>query len=64
MEVKDRVKAVLFDLDETLLKLPVNYEELREKLKYAVVWGSGKFSGQRVGRQHVLEDGDVVELLA
>jgi uncharacterized protein len=40
------------------------HKELREKLKYAVLWGSGKFSGQRVGRQYVLEDGDVVELLA
>ena len=40
------------------------HKELREKLKYAVVWGSGKFNGQRVGRQHVLEDGDIVELLA
>jgi uncharacterized protein len=40
------------------------HKELREKLKYAVLWGSGKFSGQRVGRQYVLEDGDIVELLA
>jgi len=40
------------------------HKELHEKLKYAVVWGSGKFQGQRVGRSYVLEDGDVVELLA
>jgi uncharacterized protein len=40
------------------------HKELREKLKYAVLWGSGKFSGQRVGRQYALEDGDIVELLA
>jgi uncharacterized protein len=40
------------------------HKELREKLKYAVLWGSGKFGGQRVGRQYVLEDGDIVELLA
>jgi ribosome-interacting GTPase 1 len=39
------------------------HHELREKLRYATLWGgSGKFSGQRVGRDHVLEDGDVVEL--
>ena len=42
----------------------VIHKELRENLKYAVLWGSGKFSGQRVGRQYVLEDGDVVELLS
>lgn len=41
------------------------HHELREKLRYALVWGaSGKFKGQRVGRQHVLEDEDVVELYA
>jgi uncharacterized protein len=41
------------------------HHELREKLKYAVLWGaSGKFAGQRVGRQHVLEDEDVVEVYA
>lgn len=42
----------------------VIHKDLREQLKYAVLWGSGKFSGQRVGRQYVLEDGDIVELLS
>lgn len=27
------MKAVLFDLDETLLKLPINYDELRRRLR-------------------------------
>lgn len=31
-------------------------------LKSARVWGSGLFDGQMVGRDHVLHDGDVVEL--
>ena len=39
------------------------HHDLREKLRYATVWGaSGRFAGQRVGREHVLDDGDVVEL--
>jgi ribosome-interacting GTPase 1 len=39
------------------------HHQLREQLQYAAIWGnSGRFSGQRVGRDHVLEDGDVVEL--
>ena len=38
------------------------HKELLVKLKYAQVWGSGKFDAQRVGRDHVLLDGDVVEL--
>ncbi len=33
-----------------------------EKLKSARVWGSVAFDGQMVGRDHVLHDGDVVEL--
>lgn len=40
------------------------HKEIREKLRYAVLWGSGRFSGQRIGRQYVLQDGDVVELIA
>jgi ribosome-interacting GTPase 1 len=32
------------------------------KLRYALVWGSAKFEGQRVGRDYVLADGDVLQL--
>ncbi len=38
------------------------HKDFRTRLKYALVWGSGRFEGQRVKREHVLEDGDVVEL--
>ncbi len=37
------------------------HKDFRSKLKYAVVWGSGKYDGQRASRGHVLQDGDVVE---
>jgi ribosome-interacting GTPase 1 len=33
-----------------------------ENLKAARVWGTGVFDGQLVGRDHVLQDGDVIEL--
>ena len=39
------------------------HKEIGQKLRYAQIWGSSKFSGQRVGRQHVVEDGDIVELV-
>jgi ribosome-interacting GTPase 1 len=38
------------------------HKSWRQRLKYALVWGSTKFPGQRVGRDYVLADGDIVEL--
>jgi len=38
------------------------HKEFVQKLKYARIWGSGEFDGQPVSRDHVLRDGDVVEL--
>jgi small GTP-binding protein len=38
------------------------HKDFALKLKYAQLWGSGKFDGQRVSRDHVVEDGDVLEL--
>jgi len=38
------------------------HKDFKYKLRYAVVWGSGKFDGQRVGPEHVLLDNDVIEL--
>ncbi len=38
------------------------HKDIRHHLKYAQVWGSGKFAGQRVHRGYTPEDGDIVEL--
>jgi ribosome-interacting GTPase 1 len=38
------------------------HKDFKSKLKYAVVWGSGKFDGQRVSQDHVLRDNDIIEL--
>jgi small GTP-binding protein len=38
------------------------HKDFRKKLKYALVWGSGKFDGQRVSQDHVLKDNDIIEL--
>jgi ribosome-interacting GTPase 1 len=32
--------------------------------KYARLWGEGSFEGQQVGREHVVADGDVIEIHA
>jgi ribosome-interacting GTPase 1 len=38
------------------------HRDMAESLKFARVWGSTKFDGQQVGRDHTVADGDVVEL--
>jgi len=38
------------------------HKDLAHALKYARVWGRSGFDGQHVGREHPVEDGDVVEL--
>jgi ribosome-interacting GTPase 1 len=40
------------------------HKEIAESLKSARVWGSAKFDGAPVPRDHVLEDGDLVEFHA
>ncbi len=37
------------------------HKDFRQNLRYAVVWGSGKYDGQRVSKAHILQDGDIVE---
>ena len=51
------VESTVFDFAEAL------HRGWERRLKYAVLWGaSGRFAGQRVGKDHVLTDGDAVEL--
>lgn len=38
------------------------HQDFYKNLKTARVWGEGVYDGQMVGRDHVLHDGDVVEL--
>lgn len=38
------------------------HKDFLEKLKYARVWGKQVYDGQMVQRDHVLQDGDIVEL--
>jgi len=38
------------------------HKDFAEHLKSARIWGSAEHDGQMVGRDHVLQDGDVVEL--
>jgi ribosome-interacting GTPase 1 len=38
------------------------HKDFRTRLKYARLWGSGKHDGIMVKREHVLQDGDIIEL--
>lgn len=38
------------------------HKDFRARLKYARLWGSGKHDGLMVKRNHILQDGDVIEL--
>jgi hypothetical protein len=38
------------------------HKDFAENLKFARVWGGTKFDGQRVQRDYVLQEGDIVEL--
>jgi len=48
--------ATVADLAETI------HRELAQGLKFARIWGEGVFDGQQVQRDHVLAEGNVVEL--
>jgi hypothetical protein len=38
------------------------HKDLLARLKFARVWGSGKHDGVMVSRDHVLQEGDIIEL--
>ncbi len=48
--------ATVMDLAETI------HRDIAAQLKFARLWGSGRFDGQAVQRDHVLQDRDIVEI--
>lgn len=55
-------EPVILKMDSTVKDAAESiHKDFKDKLKYAVVWGSGKYDGQRVSREHMLQDGDIVE---
>ncbi|HET6780665.1 MAG TPA: TGS domain-containing protein [bacterium] len=40
------------------------HKEFVEKLKFARLWSGQHYQGQMVGREHILQDGDVIEIHA
>ena len=54
----------VFEGDTVLDVARLIHRDMAKKLRFAKVWGSGKFDGQQVGRDHVVHDGDVLEIHA
>jgi hypothetical protein len=38
------------------------HKDFAQKLKYARIWSKNKYQGQKVNRDHILEDEDIIEL--
>ena len=38
------------------------HNDFAQNLKFARIWGEHAYDGQRVTREYVLDDGDVIEL--
>jgi ribosome-interacting GTPase 1 len=61
----DRERPFVLPAGATVLDLAATiHRDIAERLRYARVWGSAKFDGQQVERDHALADGDVIELHA
>lgn len=54
---------VILPLGSTVVEMAENiHKDFAQQLKYARVWGSSKFDGQRVQRDYVVQEGDIIEL--
>jgi len=64
LEELDRSSPIVVPVGSTVAEAAEQvHKDLRRRLRYALLWGSsGKFDGQRVGRDHQLADEDVIEL--
>ena len=59
----DKPDPFVLDQGSTVLDLARSvHQDFAEKLKFARIWGTDVYDGQSVKRDHVLADGDLVEL--
>lgn len=61
----DMTDPIILDIGSTLeAAATAVHKDFARKMKYARIWGSGKFDGVMASRDHVLQDGDIIELHA
>jgi ribosome-interacting GTPase 1 len=59
----DMTEPIILERGSTLeMAATAIHKSFVQRMKYARVWGSGKFDGVMVKRDHVLQDGDIIEL--
>ena len=59
----EMTEPIILDRGSTVEMAAVSiHKSFAQRMKYARVWGSGKFDGIMVKRDHVLQDGDIIEL--
>lgn len=64
-EDADKSKPLILKKDATVSDAAeLVHKDIAKNLKFAKVWGSAKFPGQRVAKEYVLHDGDIIELSA
>lgn len=58
----DMLEPVILPRDSTVgVTAEEVHKDFKKGMKYAVVWGSGKYQAQTVSKSHVLHDGDIIE---
>jgi small GTP-binding protein len=59
----DFADPIILDRGSTLADAAAEvHKDFAAKMKYARIWGSGKHDGVMAKRDHVLQDGDIIEL--
>jgi ribosome-interacting GTPase 1 len=59
----EMTEPIILDRGATLEAAAISiHKSFAQRMKYARVWGSGKFDGIMIKRDHVLQDGDIIEL--
>jgi ribosome-interacting GTPase 1 len=59
----DMTDPIILERNATLEMAATSiHKSFAQRMKYARVWGSGKFDGIMVKRDHILQDGDIIEL--
>jgi len=61
----DMVNPYILPVGTTVLEAAmVVHKDLAESMKYARLWGSNTYNGQRVEKNHILKDKDILEIHA